>query len=303
MLEYGVRDKLASKLYRLVSGTSIPRQTTNIFLQPGHFYSPLPDLDDIREREAELFGEQPSVLGGIDTRDLSQLKLLETFATFYAEMPFKPERVPGMRAYLDNPRYAFLDAITLYCMLRHLTPRRVIEIGSGYSSCVTLDTNELFLNNATEIIFIEPYPDVLFELLDKEDAARGKVMQKKLQDVDPELFKSLKSGDILFVDSTHVAKIGSDVTRLMFTIFPLLASGVTIHIHDIFYPFEYPKEWVYEGRAWNEAYLLRAFLSNNSRYEIVFWNDYISKFYRGDLERCLPLGLKNSGGAIWLRKK
>jgi hypothetical protein len=218
-------------------------------------------------------------------------------------MPFTATRQPDVRTFLDNPRYAFLDAIALHCMLRHLSPRRVIEVGSGYSSCVTLDTNERFLDGRAELTFVEPYPDELLGLLEPNDPARGRIVQRKVQELEIDTFSQLEANDLLFIDSTHVAKVGSDVNHLFFKVFPTLRSGVMIHVHDIFYPFEYPKEWIYEGRAWNEAYLLRAFLMHNSAYEIIFWNDYLARFHRAALERALPLGLKNTGGAIWLRKR
>ena len=90
---------------------------------------------------------------------------------------------------------------------------------------------------------------------------RHRLVNVKLQDVDLKEFDKLKSGDVLFIDSTHVSKIGSDVNYLFFEILPRLHRGVYIHIHDIFYPFEYPKDWIDEGRAWNENYILRAFLN------------------------------------------
>ena len=131
-------------------------------------------------------------------------------------------------------------------------------MGSGYSSCVILDTNELFFNNNISCIFIEPYPQLQESLLKENDKDKIEIIPKRLQDVEVSKFSSLSSGDILFVDSTHVSKVDSDVNYIFFEILPSLTNGVYIHFHDIFYPFEYPKEWIYEGRAWNENYILRA---------------------------------------------
>ena len=107
---------------------------------------------------------------------------------------------------------------------------------------------------------------------------------------------------ILFIDSTHVSKIGSDVNSLLFDILPKLNRGVYVHFHDVFYPFEYPQEWVYQGLAWNEAYILRAFLQHNDAFKIVFFNTYLELFYREKFENSMPLCLKNPGGSIWLTK-
>ncbi len=108
--------------------------------------------------------------------------------------------------------------------------------------------------------------------------------------------------DILFIDSSHVSKTGSDVNHLLFKILPLLNDGVMIHFHDIFFPFEYPQWWAFEGRAWNEAYLLHAFLAHNRAYQIEFFNTYVIDRYRERIAAEFPLFLKNEGGSLWLRK-
>src|SRR5690606_1842332 len=190
------------------------------------------------------------------------------------EMPFKAEKSEGLRYYFENSAYAYSDAIHLYCMLRHLKPRKLIEVGSGHSSCVTLDTNELFLGGSVETTFIEPYPELFMSLIKESDRAKINIVPTRLQDVDLSLFETLQANDILFIDSTHVSKINSDVNYIFFEILPRLASGVYIHFHDIFFPFEYPKAWVYEGRAWNEAYILRAFLQYNNAFSVVLMNTF-----------------------------
>lgn len=126
-------------------------------------------------------------------------------------------------------------------MIRAKKPRRINEIGSGYSSAVTLDTNELYFSNQIHCTFIEPYPERLLNLLSAEDIARNVLVTTRLQDVEIETFPELARGDFLFIDSTHVSKLGSDVNRIFFEIMPKLNEGVFIHFHDIFYPFEYPK--------------------------------------------------------------
>jgi len=117
------------------------------------------------------------------------------------------------------------------------------------------------------------------------------------------IFDALSSNDILFIDSTHVSKTGSDVNRILFDILPRLSRGVFIHFHDVFYPFEYPKEWVYEGRAWNEDYILRAFLEYNDAFEIVLFGTWLAKFERDLLREMMPMTLENPGGSLWLRKR
>jgi hypothetical protein len=128
------------------------------------------------------------------------------------------------------------------------------------------------------------------------------VLRKNLQEVDSAVFDELEANDILFVDSTHVSRVDSDVNHIFFRILPALQSGVRIHFHDIFYPFEYPLDWVYEGRAWNEAYLLRAFLQYNERFQVELFNTFIDCFHKEEYFREMPLVQKNTGGSIWLRK-
>jgi hypothetical protein len=110
----------------------------------------------------------------------------------------------------------------------------------------------------------------------------------------------IEPGDILFVDSTHVGKIGSDVLFLVHQVLPSLPAGVHVHVHDIFYPFEYPPEWLYEGRAWNEAYLLRAYLTFNETIRINWFSSYLALFHRAEVEASLPTWGVNTGGSLWL---
>jgi hypothetical protein len=164
-----------------------------------------------------------------------------------------------------------------------------------------LDTADHWLPD-TAFTFIDPDTATLDALLRPADRARVNVMRARLQDVPLTTFDSLAANDILFIDSTHVSKTGSDVNRILFEILPRLASGVHIHFHDVFYPFEYPKEWVYEGRAWNEDYILRAFLEFNDSFEIVLFGTWLARFHRELLDELMPMTRENPGGSLWLRK-
>lgn len=273
------------------------------FAPPGHFYSPFPSMDEVRRDADRLFGEPPRTLPGIDLAEDRQLALLTSFIEYYDELPFGPERIDGLRYYYDNPSYSYSDAIFLHCMIRHCRPRRIIEVGSGYSSCMILDTNDLHFDGAIETTFIEPYPELLMSLLGNDERARTRIIPERLQDVDLSEFERLEAGDILFVDSTHVSKIGSDVNQMMFEILPRIAAGAYIHVHDIFQSFEYPLQWIEEGRAWNETYLLRAFLQFNHEFEVVLMNTFMQHFHAEFFSTHMPLCLNNLGGSIWLRRR
>ena len=272
------------------------------FVPPGHFYSPIPALDEIKIREDIIFEKIARKIPGIDLNEEEQMNLFARFKKYYDELPFKADKTDSLRYFFENPTYSYSDAIFLYCMIRHAQPKRIIEVGSGYSSCVTLDTNELFFNNNISCTFIEPYPQLLESLIKEDDKDKIEIISRKLQDVEVDKFASLSSGDILFVDSTHVSKVDSDVNYIFFEILPSLTNGVYIHFHDIFYPFEYPKEWIYEGRAWNENYILRAFLQYNRAFKVIFCNTFLEHFYEVEFMSEMPLCMKNKGGSIWLKK-
>jgi predicted O-methyltransferase YrrM len=231
-----------------------------------------------------------------------QLALLKQFEAFYPDQPFTPDPAPGRRYSFENPNYSYNDGIVLYCMMRHSRPRRIVEIGSGYSSCAMLDVNERFFDNSIACTFIDPYPQLLRDLINESDHDRIRIFGQRVQDVDIDVFRELQASDILFIDSSHVTKTGSDVNYIIFKILPLLNEGVLIHFHDIFYPFEYPVDWVYEGRSWNEAYLLRAFMQYNEAFEIQFFNSFLIEKYRETFESAMPLCLKRAGANLWLKK-
>jgi hypothetical protein len=144
---------------------------------------------------------------------------------------------------------------------------------------------------------------LLVSLLGEDTARRFVIHDSLVQRVDLQVFERLEPGDFLFIDSTHILKTGSDVCHELFNILPALKPGVFIHFHDIFWPFEYGRDWVLkENRSWNEIYGLRAFLMYNDAFEIVFFNEYFVRFCRERVQAGYPAMLKNSGGSIWLRK-
>ncbi len=292
------RDALAAQVAALQDRD----RATGFGFPPGHFHSPIPDLDQIAADADRIFAPPPSEIAGVDLREAAQLELFAALAGYYGELPFPVRETRGFRYYYENPYYSYSDGITLYAMMRHFKPRRIVEIGSGFSSGLMLDCNERFFENAIELTFVDPYPVNLRKILRAADKSRVTVIEQRAQDLSPSLFATLRANDILFIDSTHVSKIDSDVNWLFFEFLPALDPGVLIHIHDIFYPFEYPRAWVEEGRAWSELYLLRAFLQYNTAFEILYFNTYLEHFHEALFAEKMPLCLKNKGGSIWLRR-
>lgn len=268
----------------------------------GHYYSPLPDPKFVDERKATLFNRQVESIPGIENNEDGQLALAETLSQYYRDLPFTDKERAGLRYYFDNIWFSYGDAIILNAMLRHYKPRRIVEVGSGFSSAVMLDTNDLHLSKQISCTFIEPEPERLFTLLSEEDKKRHEVIVGMVQDVPLTQFELLDANDILFIDSSHVVKIGSDVVHLLTNVLPILREGVIVHFHDVFWPFEYPERWVQEGKAWNENYLIKAFLQFNSKFRILFFNSYLATHHEREMGQKFPLWLRDTGGSLWLQR-
>ena len=155
--------------------------------------------------------------------------------------------------YLGNGRFGGTDALALYCMLRHLRPRRIVEVGSGYST--RFAAQAALVNGSTELVCIDPYPD---EVVQEGFAGLASLITAPVEEVPLDLFTALVAGDVLFIDSSHVLRIGGDVAFLFLEVLPRLQPGVVVQVHDIFLPQQYPREWVVDGlRFWNEQYACR----------------------------------------------
>lgn len=274
------------------------------FQPPGHFYSPIVNVAEIaaefRRRAAQ---PAPSTLPEIEINLDSHRQLWQRLLPFLQEIPFPENKTDGFRYYFNNPNFAHGDGSMLYAMLRLHRPRRLIEIGSGYSSACSIDTIDRYLEGAVAVTFIEPYPELLRETLGADTIGNVTLYETGLQEVPLTVFDALKAEDVLFIDSTHVMKTGSDVCHLFFEVLQRLSSNTLIHFHDMFWPFEYPEDWVLrENRSWNEIYAMRTFLMYNRSFEIVFFNDYFAKYANELIRNSYPRFLMNPGGSLWLRK-
>jgi hypothetical protein len=259
---------------------------------PVHFYQPIPDTRELRE----TLWQQPSDLAGINMNDAMQLDLLRhhltKFRDEYNNLPVEPP--PGQR----RPFHG-VDALVAYCMVRHFQPRLIIEVGSGFSSLVLGQAAAKNKNSA--LICIDPFPR---DFLRNGLPGLQSLIAKKVEDTDLQFFSQLESGDILFIDSSHTVKIGGDVNYLFLEVLPRLKPGVIVHIHDIFLPFEYRRDWVLdEFRFWNEQYLLQAFLTFNSEFEVLLANSYLNHYHQEDLKAAFPNLSSWASGSFWMRRK
>jgi predicted O-methyltransferase YrrM len=273
--------------------------------RPGHYYSPIVSFNKIKNQEKDIFTIKSKQISGIELYESEQLELLSKLSEMYSSIPFTEEKTDSLRYFFNNTFYTYSDAIFLHLLIRYFQPKSIIEIGSGFSSAVMLDTNNIFFDNQIDITFIEPNPKRLFSLLRNKENENTKTIVTNLQNVNLELFDKLNENDILFVDSTHVSKTGSDVNKILFQILPRLKKGVLIHFHDIFFPFEYPIEWVKKinGFGWNEAYILKAFLMYNTNFKIIMFNTFMEYFHKDWFSKNMPNCLKNEGGSIWIQKQ
>jgi predicted O-methyltransferase YrrM len=274
-------------------------------ITPVHYYSPIPDVRSLRDSLWDTSLETP----GLDFNDATQLDLLiNQFPRFRSEYDRFPEQATGRleEFSFDNDQFSGTDALALYCMVRYLRPRTVIEIGSGYSTRISLAA--IHANDFGRVLCIEPYPD------EAADASRGSLLrtgasgleliEERVEHLEIGLFQELEAGDVLFIDSSHVARIGSDVNFLFFEVLPRLAPGVVVHVHDVFLPGEYPRSWVVEEhRFWNEAYLLRAFLTFNTEFEVLLANHYLTQKYPERLQETFPNAPWWGGGSFWIRRR
>ena len=280
-----------------------PRELFQIWEQHGfhvtpvHFNQPIPDTRSL----SETLWRQPSELVGIEMNEAAQLDLLRSFSSFHGEyqrFPSEPNQEPN-RFYLGNHLFDGVDALVAYCMVRHFQPRLVIEVGSGFSSLLL--GQGAATNGRTALICIEPFPR---EFLREAFPGLQTLIEKNVQEMDLEFFSQLASGDILFIDSSHTVKIGGDVNYLFLEVLPRLKPGVIVHVHDIFLPFEYRRDWVLdEFRFWTEQYLLQAFLTFNSEFEVLLANYYLSRYHQEQLKAIFPDLPRWIGGSFWMRRK
>jgi Methyltransferase domain len=265
---------------------------------PVHSYQLIPDTQSL----PESLWDRASKLAGIDMNDSVQADLLRRhfpkFRNKYGHFPTQPTGKPA-RFYLNNGLFDDMDALVTYCMVRHFQPQWIVKIGGGFSSLLL--GQALAKNNKSNLICIEPFPQ---EFLRQGFPGLHSLIEKKVEDTDVEFFSQLDSGDLLFIDSSHTVKIGGDVNYLFLEVLPRLKPGVIVHVHDIFLPFDYRRDWVTEEfRFWTEQYLLHAFLIFNSEFEVLMGNSYLGQYHMEDLKATFPISPWWGGGSFWMRRR
>ena len=271
---------------------------------PGHYYSPVVDPVLAGPYVEQRSRETVEDLSGVTIDKDRMVEFWLQHSAFMQRSSFPDTIQMSHRYYFNNGFYGPGDGTILRMMIGAYRPRKIIEIGSGFSTACMLDTlDEIGARNNTEITCIEPFTERLKTIMRASDSQRLAIIEKPVQEIGLDVFCNLQAGDILFIDSTHVLKTGSDVHYELFYILPRIAPGVLVHFHDIHFPFEYPKEWL-NGRnfSWNEVYAVHAFLMFNDQFKIVFYNDYFAKYSKELIKTTFPKFLLNPGGALWLMR-
>jgi predicted O-methyltransferase YrrM len=294
------RHRLINTLRDLVWSTDDRRelQQHGLNLVPANFYSSVPSLEEV-EQSFEYNSDAPPYL---DDRIFDAALMQDTLRSLISHASeFSPDE-EGDEAtcangfFWKNSQFSFSDAMSYFAFLRKLKPARVVEIGSGFSTLIAADA--LKRNGAGEIICIEPYPRPFLPALPNVTLKQLKAQDLKAEELDG----MLQDGDVLFIDSTHTVKSGSDCLHIYLRLLPRLTKSVYVHIHDIFLPFGMPQEWLRDLQIyWTEQYLVHAWLQENARAKVIYGSAYHSHF-NADLLKDFMHGRSQAGGSsLWLK--
>lgn len=273
-----------------------------VFPIKDHYYEPRFNFEHLKKP----FGKDRS-LPGLNLNVKEQLAFLGKFHYNRELIKFPVNKKGNGKAfYYNNGWFGPGDAEYLYNLVRLLKPRRIIEAGGGFSTLMVVNAVNRNIKEDPKYkcdhICIEPYEN------DWLDKVRGvKIIRKQVEKVGIPLFTRLKENDILFIDSSHIIKPQGDVLFLFQEILPQLNSGVFVHIHDIFTPRDYPKEWITEERRfWNEQYLLESFLAFNNKFKVIGATNYLAHNHYSKFSAKCPIfkrQRKRECGSFWIMKE
>ncbi|MDT5014140.1 MAG: hypothetical protein QOD39_300 [Mycobacterium sp.] len=240
-------------------------QRLGVDVLPRHFYSQIPN---IRAMKADRSWQRPySMVGVAGTAIEPQLSWLRKVCS-----PELAATLPSLALQEEAGKangalgYGPIESDLLYCVVRTLAPKRMIQVGAGASTWIALKAAE-DAGYAIDITAVDPFPTEFLSRLSRE----GKITlrHEPVQAVDPVELARLEPGDVLFVDSTHTVSPGSDVNHMILEVLPHLPKGVLVHFHDITIPYGYNPGVLYSDLFfWNETVLLHAYLTDNARFEI-----------------------------------
>lgn len=253
-----------------------------VHVLPKHYYTPIPDYSWLRRNIGAWANRSP--LRGVHWDLNEQLNwLAEMCRPYYHE-------VAGLHIYRNSqgfgPGFGPIESQVLHCVIRKLCPLRIVEIGSGASTACMVHAvtrNQAEGKPGARITCIEPYPSQALRELE-----HVVLIEQPCQVVSASIFEQLEPGDLLFIDSSHAVKIGSELPRVYLDIIPSLPAGVLIHIHDIYLPYLYPTTALLDYFGWQETVLLLALLTNNDRLSVLASLSALHHDKAGDLANVLP---------------
>lgn len=244
-----------------------------VHVTPVHFYSPIPDIREL-DRRPELW-TRSSEMPGVEMNAPEHIRfMVEVLEPHIGECAFPTQATTLPEEYfVRNGYFGYVSAAAMHAIVRHYRPQRIIDVGAGYTTRVLARAALMNVNDGSpsELIAIDPFPT---PILRQGFPGLTLFLEKPIQDVNSDLFTALEANDILSVDTSHAVRIGGDVSHLYLEILPRLRPGVLVHIHDIFLPFEYPRQWIRQRYFWNEQYLLHAFLVHNVTFKPLWGQKY-----------------------------
>lgn len=287
-LAHGVRVGLRIARAATVRLLEVAARPMGFTLVTRHFWGPVPN---VRRLPASVWARRSS-LSGIHFAPSEQLGYVQReLERFIGEFQPAADESAAGAFYLDNNTYGSVDAELLYAMVRRHRPRRVVELGSGASSLViasALERNAQQGNPGNHVVF-DPYPASVAAVSETVLRAVACVNELEATDVPLQEFRTLHCGDILFVDTTHTVKTAGDVNFVVLDVLPLLAPGVIVHFHDVFLPWEYPRDWAERFWCyWAEQYLLQAFLAFNDEYQVLCSAQALIRDHPDEIEKLIP---------------
>jgi hypothetical protein len=257
-----------------------------------NFYSPVPS------RVPESVWRRRSPLRGIVFDLDQQLGWVREQVVVHREEFRPPVQLDGRTFQYANGYFGHGDADVLYGVLRTRKPAQVVELGSGHSSLVirlALEQNGREGHRCSYRVF-DPYPS-------EQLAGLGIAVERvPIQGLQETVLSSLRAGDVLFVDTTHTVKLGGDVVRLVLDLFPLLAAGVLVHVHDVPMPFEYDRDLIRNGNYWAEMYLVQAFLALNQAFAVRASLRALAVDRRAEFADLCPSILDGAPVSLWIER-
>lgn len=268
-----------------------------------HFYQPVPRYEAVPPAHFEQPLEHPGVEIDLDRARA----LLGRLAGFGDECRWPEEAGAPGTYHGGNGNFGFASAAMLHATIRAHGSRRVIEVGGGYSSLISLAALQA---NGGDWRFtcIEPYPSDWLRAAIARVGAGAELLPRPAQDLAPSTFDALGENDLLFIDSSHVSQLASDVNYLFLRVLPRLRPGVLVHVHDIYLPWEYPAAHFHGANKlfWNEQYLLQAFLACNPDFEVLLPGFHAQGALAEDFARAFPAydaQRHRRSSSFWFRRR